>query len=236
MSEFRRRLINNNTISNTHPNLVFWLPLNKEGATKDIISGTDVILGPAIQNNTGNFSYSPEYGMYCVNFKNKLSIGEYLVKWPTEIFTSKYFETNDITVYCECLLLESYNRNHACFIINNLENVNSITSTSPVYNNTTLLKKWLTNETLYLAHVFNDDNRKYYQQGKLYNTYSVHTPYLPSTWADKTDNNLYIGPVILPTTVPINAYSPYKLYIRNFRIYNKCLTLDEINNIKNEIY
>jgi ribosomal silencing factor RsfS len=236
MSEFRRRLINNNTLSNIHSNLVFWLPLNKEGATKDIISGTDVILGPAIQNNTGNFSYSPEQGMYCVNFQGELRLGEYLVKWPTEIFTSKYFETNDITVYCECLLLEYSGKTHTCFIINNLKDVNSVTSISPLYNATALLKNWPINKTLYLAHVFNDDNRKYYQQEKLYNTYSVHTPYLPSTWADKTDNNLYIGPVIIPPTASIHYYYPYKLYIRNFRIYNKCLTLDEINNIKNEIY
>ena len=215
---------------------VFYLPLNSQDATTDMINGNNMVLGTAIDNNHGEFRYSEQDGMYKVSLYSTLEQGEYIARWPTSILTSEYFGNNEMTVHCEMLIKGedgTQNKGHTICILNNLSNIDSMQALTVDYNATSMLTNYPKNTILYLGHTFNNQERKYYQNGKLYNVYSVHNPYLPSSWRDSTDNNIYIGPKIQLPAHNIDWLKPIYVYIRNYKIFNRVLSQEEILQLQN---
>lgn len=190
---------------------VLWLPFAEDGDLNDRISGNDLQRG---SDTTGYFAWDNNQQMMYFHAPSQQRRKSYTLQtgWNNSTFPTNGF-TNLSTIKRKTTSGYAF-----YFLVGSGYSVPC--GACMTYNASANMSNW-GNNLHKQAYYFGADNRKYYNDGALYNTYSSHAPYLPSNWGNY---DYFVGQ---------GSDSNYgEVYVKDLMMFNRELTLSEIRKIQ----
>ena len=191
------------------------LPLSFNGDLSDRITGASLEL-----SGNGSLTWDATEGMYLI--KNPATAGQYVARLAIDLYPYR-FPYNSFTSIGG-IKRKSTSGYHSAFCNTNVQT--TMFAIALNYNGAGNLTNYPANVLVRVASVIDDinNNRKYYQQNSLYNTYSEHSPLLPSNWS--YDGYIYIG-----CSDQSSRYNT-EYFVKDYYLFNRVLTAEEIYKIQ----
>lgn len=201
---------------------IIHLPLEYDGDLTDRVTGNSIQM-----SGNGSMVWDNTYSAYKITTPSTSNLN---VGFLSADLTPTVFPDDCYTSLVTFRRISTSTNSYQTYI--NLNTTTTDAQTAPLctYDGTTLMNTY-PYEFVKLATVFDPlvtNLRYYYQDGVVYNSYSIHLPFLPSNWG------------INPATSGVNLGNSrtsdlfyYKQYcIKDIYLFNRALSLDEIKEIQ----
>ncbi len=193
---------------------VLWLPLETPGDLNERLTGNPLV---TTSDTRGYLEWDTTNNMYYMHSGPTTSAKYYTLQ--TE-WDSTTFVNNEFTALTE-FKRKSSTGLPLWFMLGNTNSVPAGAAT--IYNGTNNMSSWDAYRHK-AAYYIGPSYRKIYQDGALYRQYAAHNPYLPSNWGSW---EWFIGTYTATNTTNCECY------VKNIMIFNRELSLSEINKIQN---
>lgn len=202
--------------------LIIHLPLAYDGDLTDKITGNTIQL-----TGDGSMVWDNTYGAYKITTPTSANKQ---VGFLSADLTPTVFPDDCYTSLVTFRKISTQTNSRQFYIILNTTTTGAQPAPTCMYNGASIMNPYPT-EFVKLAVVFDplDTNlRHFYQGGVLYNSYSMHIPYLPSNWG----MNPATSGVNLGFSRTNSAYYNKQYCIKDLYLFNRALSLDEIKQIQ----
>ena len=213
---------NHSLIESIDTSLIIHFPLDSENGLTDVISGNNLSL-----TGNGSFEWDLNVNMYKLTMPTTLYsyIGYIPITWsfPNNCYTvmsknMKYSNTANGSVYSGGMLSTT-------------SDVRNVNGTTTMYNGTSNAVRWEITTQFNIAVTFNGNTgyRYIYQNGLLYLTSNLGTSHswFPNNVGFSVPNRFIFG-----YSYDNNSKTGASCYVKDYRMYNRVLTLSEIRQIQ----
>lgn len=195
---------------------IMYLPLSEEGDLLDRISGLSLQL-----TGNGNMVWDSSEGKYKITTP---SSALQKVAVLNNGLTSQSFPENQFSVLYTIKKITSSSKYIRGLSVNSTAS-GTTDALNPLYNASSRSSGYPSTETKVAGVINGNVDRKYYQNGALYNSYASYSPLLPSNWT-LDGSGLFLGQAQDSNSVSV------ELYINEIYLFNTALDLTTIRKIQ----